>query len=89
MGGDGRFFLTVMLTYMEGLVGLENLHLASIVVNIDLDETHPRMLNLWERKSDKEQDIYIVLKYPSIDRLLAPRGKIVTTVGNLASALTS
>lgn len=74
---------------MEGLVGLENLHLASIVVNIDLDETHPWMLNLWERKSDKEQDIYIVLKYLSIDHLLAPRGKIVTTVGNLASALTS
>ena len=54
---------------MEGLVELENPPLVSIVVNIDLDENHPGMLNLWEQKSDQEQAIYTVLKHLSTDHL--------------------
>lgn len=46
MRGDRRFFLTVVLTYLEGPVELENPHLASVIVNPDLEKNQPWMLQL-------------------------------------------
>ena len=67
---------------------LENCHFAYIIVNIDLDKKHHWMLTLWERKSDKEPDIYIVFKYLPTDHLLDARGKAVTRHWRKEDALT-